>query len=530
MARKILAHSLNCPAQNDVERLEIILNAVRRTLYDPVVLKQDGWTTKKALTAEGASGGAYLIGRKIIWEKYDAIVIGFVHDDEIGDLWKAMWLEDRETFDLEADELWTAIKKWENREARKSKQQISRSTSSADLVEVPPSRSYVSHRNQQNVDFAVTGIEHGIVLAVSPHPNARNGVLWPARVMHVSELNKNGAPREPGTRRGASKRYVSVVFLAPYWNGQLPSKGRSSGGGVTNAVTTAKSIYSTGPLFEIETVEPSETTIMKYPFDDCSCLRVDKAKDEFKYLGLPKAAFPRYLDSHRLALALKNYSKHYVHENSGYSGVDAFASLTDCHQMSIKTPLFPSALLNLPYDYILSKLTQTSEHLSNLTNKDDVAESSEPVLQLYDILQCMAPPYCFGTHAKIDDNSGKANGVMSQSKFLSTPIRSPCEGTLTSYGEMGDTLRVNNFASDCLVQALSHGDEALPSVSCAKLLSFHLSALLLKVNEISSGIKANMYLRREEKKAKLNVITNECLSSKVSITFFNFFTVPVSIP
>jgi len=520
MARKILAYSLNCPAKNDVERLEIILNAVRRTLYDPVVLKQDGWTTKKALTAEGASGGAHLIGRKIIWEKYDAIVIGFVHDAEIGDLWKAMWLEDRETFDLEADELWTAIKKWENREGRKNKQQVSRSSSSADLIEIPQPRGYVSHRNQQNVDFTVAGIEHGIVLAISPHPNARNGVLWPARVMHVSELNKTGAPREPGTRRGASKRYVSVVFLAPYWNGQLPSKGRSSGGGVTNSMTTAKSVYSTGPLFEIETVEPSETTIMKYPFDDSSCLHVDKAKEEFKYLGLPKAAFPRFLDSHRLALALKNYSKHYIHENSCYSGVDAFASLTDCHQMSIKTPLFPSALLNLPYDYILSKLMHSTEQLSNLTNKDDAADTSEPVLQLYDILQCMAPPYCFGIHVKTDNNSGKENGLMSQSKRISTPMRSPCEGTLSGHSEVGDTLRMNHFASECLLQALSHGDESLPSLSCAKLLSFHLSALVLDVNEISSGIKANMHLRREEKKAKLNVITNECLSSKVSVAYF----------
>lgn len=518
MAKRILAYALNRVAKDDNERLQFLINAVRRILHDPVVLKQDGWTTKKAISPEGASGGAFLIGKKVIWEKFEAIVIGFVHDDEIGDLWKAMWLEDRETFDLEADELWSAIKKWEAREVRKqTKQQLSSNNSLTDISEPqqqPQQRvAYSNHRHQQYADYTVRGIEHGIVLATSCHPNSRKGVFWPARVMHVSELNKTNSPREPGTRRGAGKRHVSVVFLAPYWNGQLASKGRLSGGGISTSVATAKSIYSTGPLFEIETIEPSETTILKYPYDDCNELSLDKVRDAFKFLGLPKAAFARNLDSHRLAIALKNYSKQCILDDRNIV-VDAFSALTDCHQMSITTARYPSALLDVPYDYILSHLAETSEQASHWMKTDDVAERTEPVLQLGHILQSMCPPECFGKRPVSDNNTGSVNGISSQRKCLTTPKGSPCKGALTSDGKIIDTLSVDHFASDVLLRALGQGDEYSPLSPCLKLLGNHLTVLVSEVNDISADIIANVSLRRDIKKSKLDGITNECLAVK----------------
>ena len=110
MAQRLLAHSLSQPAESVQQRREHILEAVRRISYDPTVLNEDGWTTSKAETPEGASGGAFMIGRRVMWERFEAIIIAYVHDEDLGDLWKAMWLEDLDTFDLEADELQGAIK------------------------------------------------------------------------------------------------------------------------------------------------------------------------------------------------------------------------------------------------------------------------------------------------------------------------------------------------------------------------------------------------------------------------------------
>ena len=510
MAKKILAYSLSRPAKNDEERLQFLFDAVGRTSYDPVVLKQDGWTTEKAGNPEGASGGAYLIGRKITWEKYDAITIAFVHDDEIGDLWKAMWLEDHETFDLEADEMWSAIKKWEARECRKKpKQSASTSNSVSDLSE-----SRASNRYQLFADYTVPGIDHGIVLATSFHQNARSGVLWPARVIHVSELNKDGVPREPGTRRGAAKRNVAVMFLAPYWNGQLTPRIRITGGGAFSSVATATSIFSTGPLFEMENIDPAESTIQRYPYEDIDALSIDKIRAEFKFLGLPKAAFPRYLDSHRLAIALKAFAKKHLAEDRG-AGVDAFAALTECHQMSIKTALFPSALLNIPYDYILSQLTHPSEQASQWSS-EDTDDVTEPVLQLQEILQAMSPPNCFGRQVS-NNNIALSASLTPQRKCRATPFTSPLPGSFSNGGiSDAQAQPVEHFASDYLLNALETGDENSPLSSCFKMLGNHLSSLVSAVNLTVADINPEVLLRRDKKREKLNVIVNECLAAKVS--------------
>jgi hypothetical protein len=121
MAKKIMAYYIKRVAKTIPERLEFILEAIRRISYDPIVLEQDGWTTTKSEIPEGCSGGAYLIGRRAIWQRYEAVVIAFVRDEDIGDLWKAMWLEDNDTFDLEADELQEALQKWERKHAVKQK-------------------------------------------------------------------------------------------------------------------------------------------------------------------------------------------------------------------------------------------------------------------------------------------------------------------------------------------------------------------------------------------------------------------------
>ena len=180
MAKKIMAYSLQRPAESAQHRLEFIIDAVRRISYDPVVLYQDGWTTRKAESPEGVLGGAFLIGRRIIWQRYEALVIAFIPDDDFGALWKAVWVEDLDTFDLEAGELQQAMKKWDNKQAKLNRKNKN------------PNNPSGSTRFAATAKFTVDGIENGIVLA-APTSKAGRGVLWPARVRHVAEANLTAA-------------------------------------------------------------------------------------------------------------------------------------------------------------------------------------------------------------------------------------------------------------------------------------------------------------------------------------------------
>eukprot|EP00984_Skeletonema_dohrnii_P037553 scaffold39725_cov133-Skeletonema_dohrnii-CCMP3373.AAC.3 len=94
MAKKILAYALQRPAQSSEERLDIIIKAATRMNYDPIVLKQDGWTIQKTENPEGPLGGAIYIGRRVIWQKHEAVVVAYIPDETYGGLWKGVFLED----------------------------------------------------------------------------------------------------------------------------------------------------------------------------------------------------------------------------------------------------------------------------------------------------------------------------------------------------------------------------------------------------------------------------------------------------
>lgn len=177
MAQRILANALRKPANTTHERIDFIIDAIRRTTYDPLVLEQDGWTTKKADTPEGSMGGANLIGRRIIWERHEAIICAFTPDEKWGSLWKAIYVEDLETFDMEADEVQEGLTKYEKKLARIQKKNASAKVAAGGAT-----------RKQAIARFLVEGIEHGIVLAL-PSKSSSKGVMWPARVMHVSEMS-----------------------------------------------------------------------------------------------------------------------------------------------------------------------------------------------------------------------------------------------------------------------------------------------------------------------------------------------------
>jgi len=462
MAKKIMAYCLQRHAETADQRLQFILDGIRRISYDPVVLNQDGWTTKKSESAQGALGGAFLIGRRIIWQRYEALVIAFVRDEEFGCLWKAVWVEDLDTFDLEADELKDAMKKWDNKQAKLKRNQGSRSSGSSGST-----RTF-------NKLFSVDGIENGIILA-APSNKASQGVMWPARVRHVVETSMTAA----GTvRRNASKNLIQVVFLAPFWNGEVSSASK---------VAEVKDQYSLGPLFELDRIDATASNIQKYPFDSLS---IEQLQSSFRFLGLPKAVFPRYLDSHRLAVALKSYAKTHIpkvysHDDENAS---ASASLTESHILSVKAPIYPQVVLNLPYDFILNKLPHPSEHATaaSLSDGNSICEAT---INIDYIVRAMSPPECFGKSKNVDP-------VVSTALDTNTAILSPTrEAKLSSEtidglvnpNEEDTTWALGSFASNFLLDLFesNSNNNDLSSDGFAHIGQLILS-LIAKLKQIAS--------------------------------------------
>jgi hypothetical protein len=398
-AKKIIANA----NQGSVDEIE---NAIRRVSYDPTVLRQDGWTTEKSKEMIGATGGPFLIGDLILWQNNEAVVIAYVHDqDDLGDLWKAMYLDDMETFDLEAEELQSARQKWERKHQKQS-------TSA-------PSVDNNSRRSTRTVaitsNFDVPGMEHGIVLAASYNPNARQGVFWPARVMHVSEMDN---ARTQSKRVSSRKALVDVVFLAPYWNSR--NVNASSRGRVESFADSisrhGKAIFNSGPLFEIETIEATEDQIKPYSYT-LDSLDIEQLRVSFRFSGLPKAAFPRFLDSHRLAASLKAFAATDLDATRTESDV-ASAALFDAHPFAVQTARFPQAILHLPFEYILSQLPQPS--VEQPAYSEDDQANIETVINLSGILRAMRPPMCWG---KGDDSDNTS--VLAPNTTQETPCRIP---------------------------------------------------------------------------------------------------------
>lgn len=396
-AKKVLANA-------NAESVTSMEQAIRRTSYDPVVLQQDGWTTAKALEPQGATGGAYLIGDRLRWQHSDAVVIAYDHDEAIGDLWKAIWTDQDQvmSFDLEAEELLEAKRKYERRQQRQK----------ATKGEHPDSASRRSARFAVSSDFRVGGVEHGIVLAASYSKGARPGVYWPARVMHASETS--GALG----KRSSSKQKLDLIFLSPYWNNDdMAARGRR----VESLAANGSSAFNTSPLLQLETIDASEEMIREYPYQAENGIDIDQLRTAFRFTGLPRAAFRRFLDSHRLALALQNYAK----TKMNYSVTDterATAGLFETHPMAILAPTFPSVVLNLPLEYILSQLPKPAGEVFSSTSSDGGRGDVEHVIDLDAIVKGMQPPQCWGAPTLDNgDTETPQKDRMAQQPIVSTP-------------------------------------------------------------------------------------------------------------
>ncbi|KAL3940445.1 MAG: hypothetical protein SGBAC_005029 [Bacillariaceae sp.] len=402
-------HAKKVLAAAGADSVDSIQEAVRRVSYDPEVLRQDGWTTAKSREPIGASGGPHRIGEMVFWQGYVGVVIAYDHDDHLGDLWKAMWLEEFDTFDLEAEELADARKRFEKRK----KQREQKEKPQAQVANLLASR---RSGRTTSPDFTVNGIEHGIVLAVSYSRGSRPGVFWPARVMHFSEMKSQ-------SKRGSQKQKVDVVFLAPYWNASstLPNNRKES---YSESLSRhGDTIFNSGALFELETIDASPDCMQEYPYGGSSGLDLDQLRSSFKFIGLPKLAFPRFVDAHRLALGLKEYSKAVMKSTLDSDDLHlTTAGLFEAHPIAAQAAQYPDAVLHLPFHHILTQLPHPDEE-EKTHGLDDLESGNEPVLQLGSMLELMTPPKCWGiTNGKVPQGMDTPERKPIQKVFKTPPL------------------------------------------------------------------------------------------------------------
>lgn len=499
-AKKILANA-------DPKSVTSLQDAVRRISYDPIVLQYDGWTTVKSSEPVGASGGPYRIGERVFWQGFEGIVIAYVHDNDIGDLWKAMWLEELDTFDLEAEELEDAKRRFERKMKQKEQQlkQKEQNTTKNSVAIAATKHDSASERRSgksASADFYVEGIEHGIILAVSYSRGARPGVFWPARVMHFSEVHGVGSQK-----RMSTKQKLDVVFLAPYWNQSASYSGRNKTESYTDSLQRhGNSIFSSGPLFEIESIDVSPESMQAYPYDPDRGLDMDELSTSFRFAGLPKAAFSRFVQSHRLAVALKTYSQKIMQSTAATEVDKATAALFEAHPLAGQTAQFPDAVLHLPFDFILSHLPQ----VANGNDVDFTEADKEPALQLGVILEAMKPPTCWGQGENVVLQFNQSSPDL---KPLSKPFLSPPVALSLDLKSEDGTLSLDRFLSglSCLAGVLSNQNDYLSNV-----LLQYLTEIIKKVPAGPDDVSS---LSIEERKIRIKALVRLWVIAKVRILF-----------
>jgi len=366
-AKMILSYASMRPSTNALQKFNYMFDAANYCNYNPLVLLQDGWTLTPSDPADPSQKDNH-IGKSVWWLNAEAVIIAYVHDDG-EDFWRCKYVNDYETADLDGEEVIKALRAFENKRRRLNKQRNGDKGTGGDLSQAKSTR-------HGDPNFVVEGIEDGVVMAVSLNTVARVNVLWPARVMHASESSSFGEKRR---KKQINHHHINVVFFAPYWIEVNDGSNNTS-----------------VPLFEYEAITCDSKFIRKYPFDTKQTLNINDLRTAFSFTGLPPKAFSMFVDAHRLAMGFKNFaaSEREFIANQQQKIADSAISHASHHNMSFKTPLFPMALLNLPWIYILKKL----DNISYSEPDDDKKTTSEivtqePVLQLRKMLNCLAPPF-----------------------------------------------------------------------------------------------------------------------------------------
>ena len=433
-----------------------IIFRIRRVSYDPQVLQEDGWTIQKSEQPIGASGGPYLIGDTILSENTVAIIIAYLYDNDIGDLWKALYIDDEFlSFDLESEELSEAKRKYNKKygittttATAISSGNNNNDVNTSDDLATTTSQNKRPTRSTKSNDFTVKGIEYGIVLAASYSKGARHNVYWPARIVHASETydmnhtttnsfsmmttnSTTNTSSSTGNKRNSSKQKVDVIFLSPYWTSD-DLFGANRQRRITESLLSSDDVGSkSNPLLMMETIDTNDEMIKEFPIvsspsnngNDKSGLDIGQLRISFRFTGLPKSVFPKYLDAHRLALALQLYAKKHGKSSLSSSSVHqdrATAGLFESHPMSVQVPTFPNIVLHLPFHFILSKLPR---QYNNIDNHSNIGNGTiEPILNLDTIVQSMTPPYCWNS-----SNDDTMNLATMDEKVLPIVLPMPSE-------------------------------------------------------------------------------------------------------
>ena len=267
-----------------------------------------------------------------------------------------------------------------------------------------------------------------------------------------------------------------------------------------------------GPLFELDTIEVSEFNLQKYPFDTLS---MEQVRNNFSFMGLPKAVFSRYLDSHRIAVALKMFAAKHIANNLSRDDAFTSAQLLDSHAMSALTPMFPPEVLNIPYSFILGKLPHPSEHASVSVFDDE--DLSEETIDLKSITNGMTPPLCFG-RKKYNDEGRVQTPDANTKAILLSPTKQFTPHNVTDSPrkeEDKDAIwSVNLFASELLVtlfQVSKSADSDL-AVNGMVYLDQLLTSLIFQLRRLSEEYNT---LREDEQIQQLKRILCQCLLVKV---------------
>jgi hypothetical protein len=216
-----------------------------------------------------------------------------------------------------------------------------------------------------------------------------------------------------------------------------------------------------------------------------------------------------------LALALKTYAQQELQSDPTQSHAGT-AALTDTHALANETAAFPTALLHLPFQYILSNLPHSTEKNLLTMGLDDHVE---PTIQLKNIMQSMVPPACWGQEPSSPTNGTTPLNGRRITPALSAALASPAAkhqlGVGRSSGTSSDVVSVaklEDVASEILLQMFSH---ISPSNTMAERLlddlKYLLTRLELEVVELQD-------IDISQWRSRLIVFVKLCLRIKVSIT------------
>ena len=207
--------------------------------------------------------------------------------------------------------------------------------------------------------------------------------------------------------------------------------------------------------------------------------------------------------------------------HSGTIDAEATANLTDTHPLSIKTFCYQDAMLNLPFEYILTSYPDPEQNQNESTDFSN-DECKEPIMQLQRMLEALTPPNCWNTKsisgtpcAGTPSRQNDGGSSISDPKWL-TPTMSPALNTSMRAnnisGEGTDLWGVDSFASEYL---LKHIKEPLDGKASPLYLLFEkLENLVTILNKMIVDSEHATTSDLDSRQRKLASVIVQCMTKK----------------